>query len=112
MPHPSQDTNHPPNIALDATGKPATRIRDSFGCTKCPERWTGRTTAHCSACHRTFTGPSAFDAHRTGSHANNTRRCLDPDTITDQHGNKLFHKVQKRHWSGWGWRHDDTHWKA
>jgi hypothetical protein len=30
-------------------------------------------------CHRTFTGITAFDTHRTGSHARSTRGCLPPE---------------------------------
>ncbi len=30
-------------------------------------------------CHRTFTGITAFDTHRTGSHARRTRGCLPPE---------------------------------
>lgn len=44
-------------------------------CTKCQKRWGGMNTAHCSACHRTFTGITAFDAHRKGG------TCSDPTTI-------------------------------
>jgi hypothetical protein len=37
---------------------------------------------HCRACGSHFTSLEAFDAHRTGSHAENTRVCLDPATVT------------------------------
>lgn len=33
---------------------------------------------HCAACHRSFTGMTAFDAHRTGPYTD--RRCLTVDT--------------------------------
>jgi len=32
----------------------------------CGSRWAGSSTAHCGACHRTFTGVAPFDAHRRG----------------------------------------------
>jgi len=51
------------------------------GCGRCPNRWGGLKTAHCSACHRTFTGLTAFDKHREGSHPNSTRHCVDPETV-------------------------------
>lgn len=51
------------------------------GCAKCTNRWSGLNTAHCPACHETFTSPSAFDKHRTGNHADDTRTCLPPATI-------------------------------
>lgn len=50
-----------------------------------PDRWHpsccphlsfyGLRISHCSACHRTFSGPSSFDAHQTG------RGCRDPETL-------------------------------
>ena len=49
------------------------------GCAGCAQRWGGIKTSHCSACHTTFSGITAFDKHRTGSHANDTRRCLTPE---------------------------------
>lgn len=33
-------------------------------CTKCGAVWSGMNTGHCMACHTTFTGITAFDAHR------------------------------------------------
>lgn len=52
-----------------------------IGCAKCPNRWGGLNTAHCSACHQTFTGITAFDKHRDGNHANDTRHCVHPTTV-------------------------------
>lgn len=51
----------------------------SFGCGQCDARWTGQNTAHCMAqgCHQTFTGITAFDAHRTGSHTESGERIVD-----------------------------------
>lgn len=50
-------------------------------CPRCDAAWTGLATAHCSACHRTFTTVSAFDKHRDGSHSRGTRHCVDPETV-------------------------------
>ena len=50
-------------------------------CGKCDKRWSGYNTSHCSSCHETFTGLSAFDRHRTGSHAAGTRKCLPPADV-------------------------------
>lgn len=36
----------------------------NFSCGGCDNTWTGANTAHCSACHRTFSGPTLFDKHR------------------------------------------------
>ncbi|WP_442939219.1 FDXHR family putative zinc-binding protein [Nonomuraea sp. SYSU D8015] len=35
-------------------------------CGGCPAEWGGETRAHCSGCHRTFTGITAFDVHHKG----------------------------------------------
>ena len=53
----------------------------TIGCARCTNRWTGLNTAHCGNCHETFTGPSAFDKHRDGSHSQSTRHCLHPTTV-------------------------------
>jgi hypothetical protein len=39
-------------------------VRHAYGCTHCESRWDGLKTAHCSACHETFTTPGVFDKHR------------------------------------------------
>jgi hypothetical protein len=41
----------------------------------CGARWTGRRTAHCAACHRTFGGVGGFDRHRRGG------ACLEPADV-------------------------------
>lgn len=48
----------------------------------CGAVWSGLSTCHCAAkgCHQTFTGITAFDQHRAGSHT--TRRfCVDPAIV-------------------------------
>lgn len=62
-------------------------------CSTCQHAWTGLTAAHCSACHHTFTSVAAFDKHRTGSHAHETRGCLDPATVGLVTANRA--------WPGW-----------
>lgn len=59
----SNDRNHHPGQA---------------SCAKCSQRWSGLKTAHCPACHQTFTALTAYDTHRTGSHARDTRQCINP----------------------------------
>ena len=54
----------------------------------CSAWWTGLTAAHCSACHETFTGITAFDLHRRRG------KCLWPPDIGLVAAN--------RPWSGWG----------
>lgn len=51
------------------------------GCGRCASRWGGLNTAHCGACHQTFTGIHAFDRHRTGSHSGGTRHCQPPAIV-------------------------------
>lgn len=34
------------------------------GCGRCSARWGGSKTAHCAACHETFTTPANFDSHQ------------------------------------------------
>lgn len=50
-------------------------------CAKCGAWWTGARTAHCCECHRNFTAVSVFDKHRAGSHARDTRHCVDPASV-------------------------------
>lgn len=50
-------------------------------CIRCQKQWGGLKTAHCTVCCETFSVSSAADKHRTGSHANDTRHCLPPETV-------------------------------
>jgi hypothetical protein len=68
------DTTQAPKVAEN----PAPRSPDRTVCRKCGKDWGGLNTCHCSACHETFTGITAFDMHRAGSHAGNQRHCLPP----------------------------------
>lgn len=52
-----------------------------IGTNCCDARWGGLKTCHCSACHNTFTSITAFDKHRTGSHALSERTCLEPSAV-------------------------------
>lgn len=49
--------------------------RMTYTCSGCPNTWGGLNSAHCSACHRTFSGVGTFDKHRVRG------RCLDPAEI-------------------------------
>lgn len=75
-----------------ATGKPAisptVSPRGSVQCGSCSAEWTGLSRAHCGACHRTFSGASYFDRHRTiaGEHGG----CLDPAGIRDAAGEPVM----------------------
>jgi hypothetical protein len=69
---------------------------------RCGAHWGGLSTGHCSACHLTFTGITAFDKHRTGSHANDTRACLDPASVGLVDANRAY--------PCWGFPGGDNHW--
>lgn len=43
-------------------------------CPRCPAEWSGMNTGHCATCHTTFTGITAFDAHRRNG------QCLPPES--------------------------------
>lgn len=55
-------------------------------CPTCGDRYGGK-AEHCAACHRTFSGTTAGDIHRTGHHEISTgptrRRCLTDQEITE-----------------------------
>ncbi len=44
-------------------------------CKRCRDKWTGKNTCHCTACHRNFKGFRAFDKHRSGM------VCTDPEKL-------------------------------
>jgi hypothetical protein len=64
-------------------------------CSGCDNGWTGTSACHCCACHRTFTGITAFDIHRTGG------ECSDPTGIFTEKGEPRLVAVDKLYWSGW-----------
>jgi hypothetical protein len=59
-----------------------TSPRLPHGCGGCDTRWGGFRTAHCGACHETFTTPANFDLHRAGSKdkRHDQGECSDPAT--------------------------------
>jgi hypothetical protein len=65
---------------------------------RCGAAWGGLRTAHCTSCHRTFSGISAFDGHKPG-------RCRDPGAcgmvVVRVSGNQEV----------WGHPGDGTWWK-
>ncbi len=56
-------TTPEPISAVPRTRQTTERPPLPWACT-CGARWSGASTAHCGACHHTFTGVSAFDQHR------------------------------------------------
>lgn len=56
----------------------------------CHAEFSGLKTAHCSVCHETFTTVNAFDMHRKGSHAKNTRHCVSPSSVGLVKANRAY----------------------
>lgn len=111
----TQGGNHPP----DAGGYPPKPKNWHPGragageCGKCGAWWQGWDTAHCPTCHRMFTTITAFDKHRAGSHAYDTRHCVDPATVLNQKGERVLIDAG-RDYPCWGfpagekwWNEDD-----
>lgn len=81
--------------AGDSNTPPASAIH-----CRCGAWWTGLTAGHCTGCHRSFTSIAAFDRHRSGSHAADTRQCLDPATVLTEKGEPALVPANKP-WIGW-----------
>lgn len=81
-----------------------------YGCPRCESRWGGLNTGHCAACHITFSGITAFDQHRAGSHVKG-RHCLDPETTVFQRKDGTEWSLVKlgRGYECWGFE-SDGHW--
>lgn len=47
----------------------------------CGATWTGQQKCHCAACHRTFSGLTTFDKHRTYVEGADRRLCRDDDAL-------------------------------
>jgi hypothetical protein len=43
-------------------------------CGGCDATWTAAAACHCARCHRTFTGLTAFDAHRAAQYTEGPKR--------------------------------------
>lgn len=84
-PQPSEQLPPPSNRATSSRNRPSGAIT----CIGCDRWWTGLASAHCSACHETFTGVTNFDAHRVGG------QCRKPPGVGLM--------VASRVWFGWGW---------
>ena len=78
-------------------------------CGKCGAWWTGSNTAHCSACCETFTTIAAFDKHRAGSHAYDTRHCVPPSAVHNQKGERVLIDAG-RDYPCWGFPGSDAKW--
>lgn len=56
-------------------------------CGGCDATWTAAGIAHCSGCHRTFSGAALFDRHRSLAGEHGT--CADPLHIRDRDGQPI-----------------------
>lgn len=63
---------------------------------RCGKEIRGGKAEHCSVCHQTFTGTSAGDAHRVGSHGVD-RRCLTPDEMRS-HPKRPMEQDRRGYW--------------
>lgn len=78
--------DHPERVSDHATAS-ENGPRGAITCSGCDNWWTGLNSAHCSACHTTFTGIGGFDMHRRDY------QCLQHATIG------LI--PADREWEGW-----------
>ncbi len=64
------------------SGREASAQRGAITCSGCTAKWTGLGRAHCSSCHMTYTGISAFEQHR-GAISEGAPRgfCHDPVSL-------------------------------
>ena len=67
--------------SLSLIGASPTKPTYATECPHCGAWWVGLNTCHCTACHSTFTGVTAFDKHRDGSHSHSTRHCIEPANV-------------------------------
>lgn len=75
----------------------------SATCPVCEKSWSGSRAEHCAACHETFVGTRAGDAHRVGDHALprgviGARRCLSPQEMHDVGMAPAWHPTAGRMW--------------
>ncbi len=57
---------------------------------RCGARWTALGVAHCAAdgCHQTFSGPAAFDQHRSSAGPHGS--CQRPADLVNSRGERLL----------------------
>lgn len=89
----------------DQTGQKTAQNPDAKAgnviCPRCHNHWGGMNTCHCAGCHETFTGITAFDAHRKAG------TCNDPTTVGLE--------LNDRAYPCWGHPSDPTkpnHWET
>lgn len=95
-------SGQPPTNRSTGSGDGRNRSPSLTAECSCGAQWGGLLTAHCSGCHRTYTGLTAFDRHRDGSHARSTRHCRDPWDVGLVDANRAY--------SCWGFPSDGGEW--
>lgn len=70
----------------------------TFTCGGCDTVWHRIDTAHCGACHRTFSSVTWFDAHRSQDGEHGT--CLDPVTVLTHDGRPRMFLRDNGVWGG------------
>lgn len=56
-------------------------VAGATGRCKCGRQWAGLKEAHCPVCHRHFSTPANFDAHRPFSKEFPRGLCVDPEQV-------------------------------
>jgi hypothetical protein len=92
----TQPPTQPGRAVLDpvATHAPRRPAPLPHSC-RCGTRWAGTRTAHCGACHHTFTGIGPFDRHRRDG------TCLNPADVG-------LVPIPGRQYRAWGTTTDTT----
>ncbi|MGH3766030.1 MAG: hypothetical protein ACRDS0_29990 [Pseudonocardiaceae bacterium] len=62
-----------------------------YSCSGCTALWIGDCTAHCAACHSSFSTVGLFDAHR--SLAGDAGTCRGPATLIHRAGERAGERV-------------------
>lgn len=72
-------------------------VSRTYTCGGCDITWNRIDTAHCAACHRTFSSNTWFDAHRSQDGERGT--CLDPAAVLTHDGHpRMF--LRAAMWGG------------
>jgi len=90
--HPTTQTGQTSICHYPQSQKPPLLIE----CNGCVNAWTGSSACHCCGCHRTFTGVTAFDIHRTGG------TCNPPTSLLTEKGEQRLVPTERMYWTGWG----------
>ena len=88
----------------------------TVGTNCCTARWSGANTCHCTVCHQTFTGITAFDAHRIGSFTESGETAIDRHRDEPRGPRRCLHPADvglvdaNRAYACWGFPSDGDEW--